>query len=447
MTPRSDLLVLMSVEVDPSTIALNADGSGHSRIQVAKKILKAKKGNREFSITTDHLDQMITNSQRTSTQIPLDYNHLSLVPTLPEQSVAAGWFTKLEREGDNLFGEVDWTAKAVKHLQAKEFRYVSPTINFSGRDEQGEEIGATLLSAALTIYPFLKGMAPVALTELIADKIVLADLSIDERRSRLSEAVRSAYGTSDGYGNSYGTYIPENGLFDDYVVYMKDGKCYRVNYKVKSDFSIEFSGEPKEVVVQWDPVAANALPSGVTMPPTATDQNADLVALRADLQTLSQTVTTLRTDLNAANATAKTEKERADKLQEKLSLSEAESAVAGLVRERKIKVDDKDHWVKLHMSNKEMFTALSATLQASPLKLNAIHGSNEDDVNENERGKKVDGEKKLHDAAKKYIADNGGSEKVNLSDAIRAVTQNDPALALAYRQAFDDAGPDDDDDE
>ena len=422
-----NLLVLASMPLAPDAIVL-ADGKGTSRIQVAKTIKSAKKGDLKFDITADHLDQIVANSKRTSQQIPIDYNHLSLNAILPEQAVAAGWFTDLERDGDKLFGNAEFTETAAEKIRKKEFRYISPVIFFKGLNEQGADIGARLFSAALTIYPFLQGMEPVALTELIAHKIVLADLSLDERRARLSEALNKRYPVDY-------VYIEDNGIYDDYVVFRKTGKCYSLGYKVNSDFTVEFSGDPVEVVVQWEPVsvAATEQPGDIM---AENNPNKDFVALQEQVATLTTTVNTLKTQAETFAATAKTEKERADGLQVRLNTQDANIAVDALVRQRKIKVDAKEKWVALYLKDKEQFEAIATTLTASTTKLDVEHGSNEGDTDEHDShengGKSATVE--LTEAVDKYIADNGGKGKVQYGDAMREVARLNPELARRYRE-------------
>lgn len=425
MAGLHNLVLLSSVGVGPESLALS-DGKSTSWIQVVKPIKGAKKGARTFDITDEHIDQMLSNVQKSSNQVPIDYNHLSLEATLPDQTIAAGWFTGFKKDSGNLFGNAEWTDAAAERIRKKELRYISPVINFAAKDEHGEEIGARLISAALTIYPFLQGMEPVALSQLFQEGVVLADLSIDERRSRLSEAIRSKYPLD------YAWLVD---VFDDYLVFDRGGKKYKLNYKIDDNFSVSFPGEPQEVVSQWETVAATSL-GAPHMSAANNEPNADLVALRAELATLTTTVTSLNAEMTAAKTQATAEKERADQLQTRLNTKEAEEAVGKLIKERKLKVADKEHWVALYLSDKTMFDKLVPTLQATSLALNQEHGTNEGDLTLEERTHGKDAIVEMNEAVTKYITDNGGKEKVRYGDAVRAVSVENPKLADRYRAAF-----------
>lgn len=418
------MVVLHSVRLDASALSL-VDGKTTSWVQVAKPIKSAKKGMRVFDITDAHIDQMMANAAVTN-EIPIDYNHLSLEPVLPDQAIAAGWFKEFKKESGNLFGNAEWTEKAADHIRKGEFRYISPTINFSAANEHGEPVGTRLISAALTIYPFLQGMAPVALTQLYAEGVILADLSIDERRSRLSEAIRNKYQLDY-------TWLVD--VFDEYLVFERAGKKFRMDYKINDNFEVSFPGEPQEVVSQWE-VVATAQSSGANMSANNPPNDGDLVTMRQELATLAASVTTLNERTTKAETDAKVQKDRADALQLQLNTNEANAAVDVLVRDRRLKVDDKAAWVEMFLSNREMFNKLSATLQAPPLALNVEHGSNEDDTTLEARTTDPSAVVEMNTAVNKYIIDNGGKDKVRYGDAVRAVTVNNPKLAARYRAAF-----------
>jgi phage I-like protein len=85
-----------------------------------------------------------------------DYEHQTLHALKNGQPApASGWATQFEwRAGKGLYAlNVDWTAKAQGHIDAKEYLYISPLINF---DEQGNVTG--VLNAALVNTPAVLGM-------------------------------------------------------------------------------------------------------------------------------------------------------------------------------------------------------------------------------------------------------------------------------------------------
>src|SRR5262245_782964 len=101
----------------PSLISLDKsdDKSPRSWIQVART--GSFKSNRygPFSITKTDLSQIVHNfknvTPKAPTELPVDYDHLSMDPKKPGDGIAAGWFKDLElrRDGDELWGEVEWT--------------------------------------------------------------------------------------------------------------------------------------------------------------------------------------------------------------------------------------------------------------------------------------------------------------------------------------------------
>lgn len=92
------------------------------------------------------------------TPISIDYEHQTLLAKSNGQPApAAGWITSTEwRDGVGLFAQVNWTERAKAHIQANEYRYISPVILF---DEGRRVVG--LHNAALVSVPAIVGMEPV----------------------------------------------------------------------------------------------------------------------------------------------------------------------------------------------------------------------------------------------------------------------------------------------
>lgn len=92
--------------------------------------------------------------------LAIDYDHHILTTaTTGRKAIASGWIKSLDwREGEGLFAVVDWTAAARAHIDAKEYRYISPVFTY---DEQGYP--QALLHVALTNDPALDGMDEVRL--------------------------------------------------------------------------------------------------------------------------------------------------------------------------------------------------------------------------------------------------------------------------------------------
>jgi phage I-like protein len=84
--------------------------------------------------------------------IPVDYDHqIDMAVKNGQPAPAAGWIKQLQSRADGLWGLVEWTAKANAHLDAKEFRYISPVFNHTPSGEV-----TRVLRAALTNNPALE---------------------------------------------------------------------------------------------------------------------------------------------------------------------------------------------------------------------------------------------------------------------------------------------------
>lgn len=91
--------------------------------------------------------------------IVIDFEHQTMLSgDNGKPAPAAGWITSVEwKNGEGLFAQVDWTDTARAHIEAKEYRFISPVIDYSTKT--GEITG--LHNAALTNFPALTGMKPV----------------------------------------------------------------------------------------------------------------------------------------------------------------------------------------------------------------------------------------------------------------------------------------------
>lgn len=105
--------------------------------------------------------RVIARAAARKTPFVADYEHQTLNSDKNGQPApAAGWFHTLEwREGDGLYAtDVAWTAKAKAHIEAGEYKFISPV--FSYDQKTGEVL--QLEMAALTNTPALDGMDAVA---------------------------------------------------------------------------------------------------------------------------------------------------------------------------------------------------------------------------------------------------------------------------------------------
>jgi phage I-like protein len=126
----------------------------------------------KFSITTDDLKTMLHNFKNVTpaapTELPVDYDHLSMDPKKPGDGAAAGWMKKLELRdgGETLWAEVEWTPDGASRIRNREYRFVSPSFVKDHVHKDGTKIGTCLLAAAITNHPFLEKMAALTLYSL-----------------------------------------------------------------------------------------------------------------------------------------------------------------------------------------------------------------------------------------------------------------------------------------
>jgi phage I-like protein len=162
--------VLLSSPTLLASLQLSAtDGDTKSWIQLARTGSFVSKRYGKFDITKTDLSQMVHNfrevTPKTPTELPIDYDHLSMDPKKPGDGIAAGWMKNIElrQEGEELWGEIEWTRPAVTRIQNKEYRFISPSFVKDHTHKDGKKIGTTLLAAAVTNHPFLEGMSALAL--------------------------------------------------------------------------------------------------------------------------------------------------------------------------------------------------------------------------------------------------------------------------------------------
>ncbi len=135
---------------------------------VTKKIQILKVGKffdawEDFEVTKDDLTSMVKNFNERKRKIDLmvDFSHDSGGP-------AAAWMKNIytDKEGTELWADVEWTPSGEEAVKSKAFRYLSADFSWNYMDnETGEKCGPTLFGAGLTNRPVLKNMQPTTLSE------------------------------------------------------------------------------------------------------------------------------------------------------------------------------------------------------------------------------------------------------------------------------------------
>lgn len=179
----------MFVQLDASSLE-GSTNSGWAHVAMLGSWEGHSKGS--FAFTDHAFQQILKNFNAQSNPIPWDYEHdtFNLESTGPKP--AAGWIRRLElrNNGTELWAYVDWTARAAQMIRDGEYRFCSPVVDFDSVDRrQNKEIGAELLSVALTNNPFLDGQHPLQLTWVAAAAPVSEE---EKRKQQLQQLLQSA---------------------------------------------------------------------------------------------------------------------------------------------------------------------------------------------------------------------------------------------------------------
>jgi hypothetical protein len=151
-------------------IVLSGNSGKLSRMPLAQLGVRYR-GKQRIEITRQMMADVVRNFRKLDTgEVPIDYDHSTeLAAGNGVPCPAAGWIRAVDDAPDRhgiLWCSVDWTERARKMIAAGEYRYVSPVIDPTARDNKtGEAQGWTLTSAALTNTPVLKGMPALVLSD------------------------------------------------------------------------------------------------------------------------------------------------------------------------------------------------------------------------------------------------------------------------------------------
>lgn len=114
---------------------------------------------RKFRVLAEDVLNILANSNDKRSAIPVDYEHQTLSGN---EAPAAAWIKSLINKGSvGLWAVVDWTKRAKQYLTNREYRYLSPVLLASKKDDDGYYRPEILHSAALTNTPQIDGMVPI----------------------------------------------------------------------------------------------------------------------------------------------------------------------------------------------------------------------------------------------------------------------------------------------
>jgi len=114
-----------------------------------------------FSVSESTLDEFVLNFRNNVRGVDLcvDVNH-------DPDHRAIWWYREVYRSGDQLFADIEWTDEGAMIVNSKAYRYFSPELYFSFRDEMtGEEMRNVLIGWGITNRPFFKGMKALKMSE------------------------------------------------------------------------------------------------------------------------------------------------------------------------------------------------------------------------------------------------------------------------------------------
>lgn len=147
-----------------------------------------------FTFSSASFQQIHDNFYASNQVIPVNYEHVS---SSNGARPAIGWVTGVysKTEGDALYAWIDWIDEStVKQIEDGQYLFISPSINFNAVDEKtGKDIGAKLISVAVTNTPFLKGMEPLVLKE-ISGSAYLSQKDNNKMLDKNNQEVEMAYG-------------------------------------------------------------------------------------------------------------------------------------------------------------------------------------------------------------------------------------------------------------
>ena len=124
---------------------------------------KRPQGNGWFEVARNKIQEFINNfkSGITGRELPLDFNHI------PDSRTTPGWIVgmreKINKDGNlSIFAKMQITDPEVwERIKQKSLKYISPQIIFGWVQPKSNKRFDVIKSAALTNYPYLKGMESI----------------------------------------------------------------------------------------------------------------------------------------------------------------------------------------------------------------------------------------------------------------------------------------------
>lgn len=120
----------------------------------------------EINVTPDKVARMASNVNANvrGQELDIDYDHKM------HSGEAAGWVKGAEARPNGLWLAVQWTGEALTKLKDKAYKYFSPEYTDEWTNPvDGKVHKDVVFGGGITNRPFLKGILPINLTEMLAD--------------------------------------------------------------------------------------------------------------------------------------------------------------------------------------------------------------------------------------------------------------------------------------
>ncbi len=146
------------VLIDNSEGIMSVNTELHGRVPDEIQVIPFGRHNTskgDFELDESSAAQVVTEFNSKTNDMVIDYEHQTLTGA---EAPAAGWIKRLINKGrDGIWAVVEWTDRAKRYMQNKEYRYVSPV--FLKSLSTGKVL--RLYNVALTNQPNIDGMTPL----------------------------------------------------------------------------------------------------------------------------------------------------------------------------------------------------------------------------------------------------------------------------------------------
>lgn len=405
--------------INESAVRFAADGTTPERVW----ILGAAEGvwwnprHGEVPISNEDIRRMFSNFREgnhpprgTAQELPIDYEHLSVKPDRkPGDGAAAGWIRDVdlrrnsELDRDELWLAVEWNEDGAEAVKKKKYKGFSPLFHPNWTTHGSRELGITLLGGALTNYQTIPdcvvtcSLDPESATLAVAREFAASvdQLPYSERERRVREALEARYPMAYRDGSpDYASYTYVRDVYEDRVIFTRSSKTFEQSYTYNADLSVAFEGEPREVVVEYSPIAASLTGERIMKVKNAKGEEVEipassfagftLDALAAEIPAVKEAVSkipgagtkvvqatefdTLSTQVTSLSATVNDLSTRATKAEADLKVArekERDAVIDGLLASGKITPADKDHLVELSTEAPALFEKRVTALKAA----------------------------------------------------------------------------------